>query len=372
MPWPLPAPGDIAARAAGVYEAEFARIYALRNPTKPPAVVDARSPNSTLAVHGRVIELSDWDIYLYQARLAQELMPDTAQDWLARHAAIWSVPRDQPTAAGGNVLVVGANNLEIPGLQTLSAPSGALYTSTAAGTLSNTGTGSLAVTANLPGSAGDLPAGTVLEFVVPVPGLNPQTATVDSNGITGGQDLETIDSWRARILARIRQRGAGGSASDYIQWTGEVLQNALVRPTQLSLGNVNVFLAMKQAPVNGVPQPPRVPTTEELAVLTAYLTDANLRKPLGMSVFVTAFALVPVDVTLAMTPNTVPVQDAATAALQLYFASNPAILAADGVSWVLAMSNLDAALSNASGAGATTISLPSLTRKRATPGMFKR
>ena len=344
MPWPLPAPGDISNRAAAVYEAEFARIYALRNPGAPPAVVDARSPNSTLAVHGRVIELSDWDIYLYQARLAQELMPDTAQDWLARHGSIWNVPQDQPTAAAGNVIVVGQADQVVAADETLSLQS-ALYTTTAAGTLSNTGTGSLPIQAVVAGSAGNLAAGTVLTFVTPVPGLNPQTAAVDADGISDGQDLESPDSWRSRIVARIRQRGAGGSGNDYIQWVGEVLQSAIVRPTQLSLGNVNVYVAIKQ----GAGLPARVPTLTELGVVTAYVTDAMARKPLGMSVFVTPFALPAVDVTLAMTPNTLPVQGAATTALQLFFASNPAIQQAGTSDYVLPMSNLDAALSNASG-----------------------
>jgi uncharacterized phage protein gp47/JayE len=343
--WPIPAPGDISNRAASVYEVEFARIYALRNPTAPAAVVDARSPNSTLAVHARIAELSVTDAWLYLASNAKELMPDTAWRWLSRHAAVWNVPRDQPTSAAGSVTVLGAPSLIVAAGEALSVSSGALYTTTAAGTLSNTGTGTLAIAANLAGSAGNLAAGVVLEFVVPVEGLNPQTATVIGDGITDGQDLEPIEDWRQRILQRIRFRGAGGSAQDYTQWVGEVLQNAICQPVQLSLGNVNVFLAMSQ----GSGLPPRLPTDTEIEVVTAYLTDATKRKPLGMSVFVTAFTLVPVNVAIALTPNTVPVQAAATAALQLFFAGAPDMLPSGGGTWILPMSNLDAALSNGSG-----------------------
>jgi uncharacterized phage protein gp47/JayE len=343
--WPIPAPGDISSRAASVYEVEFARIWALRNPAAPPAVVDARSPNSTLAVHARVAELSVTDTWLYLASNAKELMPDTAWRWLSRHAAVWNVPRVQPTQAAGPVTVVGSPNQVVAGGETLSL-AGAIYTTTTAGTLSNTGTGTLEISAAVAGSAGNLDAGVVLGFVTPVPGLNPQTATVASDGISDGQDLEPIEDWRQRILERIRERGAGGSGEDYTQWVGQVLENAIVQPVQLSLGNVNVFLAINQ----GGGLPPRVPTDTELDVVTAYLTDAGQRKPLGMSVYVTPFTLIPVDVTIALTPNTVPVQLAATGALQLYFATLPgAAQSSGGSAWIMPMSNLDAALSNGSG-----------------------
>jgi len=351
MPWPLPAPGDISGRAAGVYEREFARIYALRNPGAPPAIVDARSPNSSLAVHGRVIELSGWDIYLYQGRLAQELMPDTAVDWLPRHAAIWGVPQDQPTAAAGNVVAtsVGPVDTVVAIGTNMTAPTGVLYTTTAAVTLPASGTVSLPVVAVSAGSAGNLPTGTVLTFVSAVDGLAPQTAAVDANGITDGQDIEAFASWRARILQRIQQRGGGGTITDYIQWTGQVLQNAMLNPLQLSLGFVNVIMAVNQGPT----LPPRVPTDTELAVVAGYLNDATQRKPLGVTVYVTAATLVAVNFALQMNPNTVTVQNAALAVLALWFYSNAEI------GGTLEMSQIDAALSNGSGEVSHDRSAPS-------------
>jgi uncharacterized phage protein gp47/JayE len=340
MTWPLPAPGDISARAAGIYEAEFARIWLLRNPGAPVPVVDARSPNSTLAVHGRVLEASAWDLYLYQSRLALELMPDTAQDNLPRFGSIWGVPQDQPAPASGNVLVTGQAGqpeTDVPAGEVLSSPTGALYATTAAVTVPAGGGASLPVTASVSGAAGNLGADTVLSFVSGIAGLNPQTATVDENGITGGLDLESTDSWRARIIARIRQRGGGGTLSDYQQWTNEVLPNGVVGQVS-EAGIVNIILAVMQPGL-----PARVPTISELNAVTAYLQDATNRKPLGMEVLVTPATLVPVPVTLVMNPDTAAIEGAATAALQAYFN------AAGSIGGTLRMSQLDAALSNGSG-----------------------
>jgi uncharacterized phage protein gp47/JayE len=193
------------------------------------------------------------------------------------------------------------------------------------------------VIAAVAGSAGNLPSGTVLSFASAIAGVAAQTAVVNGNSLTDGQDLETIDSWRARILARIRQRGGGGSAGDYQQWASEVLQGAVTACIS-SPGIVNVVLAVM---LPGVPA--RAPTETELGVVTAYLQDATARKPLGMTVLVTPATLVPVNLNLTMNPDTAAIEAGAATAAQAYFN------AAATIGGTLHMSMLDAALSNASG-----------------------
>ena len=85
MSWPIPLPTDIADRAAGVLESEVSRVFQAQNPGAPPPPVDARSPTSVLAIYARTLGLTGFDLWLYQGRLAQELMVDTAVDWLWRH-----------------------------------------------------------------------------------------------------------------------------------------------------------------------------------------------------------------------------------------------------------------------------------------------
>jgi uncharacterized phage protein gp47/JayE len=341
MPWPIPQPTDIADRAAGVYESEFARIYALLNPNAPPAQVDARSPASCLAVHARVLGMTGFDLYGMQARLAQELMPDTAIDWLPRHGSTWGVPQDQPVAAAGNLVLPGGSvNTIIPGGFEFSVNGGSVYEVVNAVTIEAAGTISVGISAAVGGTAGDLAAGVTLTAVNALGGLFSQSGTVDVNGITGGQDLEPIESWRSRIIQRIQQRGAGGDANDFIQWTLEALPGAMVDPFSPGVGLITVAIAMP------TPTGPRVPTGTELSEVTAYLNNSTLRKPLGAPVIdVIGATLQPVNFTLHMNPDTVEVQQGATAALQLYFMSSDIMIGG-----TLDISRADNAISFAAGA----------------------
>jgi uncharacterized phage protein gp47/JayE len=360
MPWPIPQPTDIADRAAAVYEIEFARIWALLNPNAPPGQVDARSPASCLAVHSRVLGMTGFDLYAMQARLAQEMMITTAtpgpDGWLPKHGQTWGVPQDQPVAAAGNLVLPGGSiGTVIPGDFAFSVNGGGVYEVVNATTIEAAGTISVGVSAAVAGTAGDLAAGVTLTAVSAMGGLFSQSGTVDINGITGGQDLEATESWRARIIQRIQQRGAGGDADDFTQWTLEVLPGSMVYPFSPGVGLITVAIAMPV--LNGLGQQTawRVPTGTELSEATAYLNDAAVRKPLGAPVVdVIAATLQPVNFTLHMNPDTVAVQQGATAALQLYFVSGDIT-----INGTLDVSRSDNAISFAAGAYNFDRSVPS-------------
>jgi uncharacterized phage protein gp47/JayE len=347
MPWPIPQPTDIADRASGIYEAEFARIWALLNPNAPqPPQVDARSPASMLAVHARVLGLTGFDLYGMQARLAQELMPTTAIDWLPKHGQTWGVPQDQPVAAAGNlVLPGGAIGLVIPADFEFSVNGGGVYEVVNAVTIEATGTISVGVSAAVAGTAGDLAAGVTLTSVSPLAGLISQSGTIDANGVTGGQDLEQIESWRSRIIQRIQQRGAGGDGNDFIAWARTVLPGVMVYPFSPGLGQITVALAMPTWSGVGAPTGPRVLTTTELNEVTSYVNDAMNRKPLGAPVVNCINAtLQPVNFTITPNPNTSAVQQGITAALGLYMISSDITIGA-----TLEISRSDNAISDTAG-----------------------
>ncbi|OYV89669.1 MAG: hypothetical protein B7Z57_11615 [Acidiphilium sp. 37-60-79] len=322
MPWPVPAPGVISARAAALFEQSIAGI-------------DARSDNTVATTLTRITELSAQDLYFMQGYLAQQLMPDTATDWLPLHGAEWGVPQAQPTPAGGNVLVTGPAGSPIPAGVVFSAPSQALYTSIAPVTLSAAGTGSLPVVANVAGSAGNLPAGTPMVVVSPVAGLAPQSGVLDANGATGGLDLESVSSWRARILAQIRTQPSGGNYNDYIAWIEAALPGAIgVCPASAcGGGSVNVAFVMPG---------PSVPSAEEIAVVLAYI-QSQAPVTAQPNITVNPVTLQPVNFSLQVRPNTVTIQNAALAALALYFQQSAAI------GGTIYMSDVDEALAGADG-----------------------
>lgn len=339
MPWPIPQPGDIADRAASVFEADLSRIYLLKNPNAVPAdvQVDARSPYSQTAIYGRTVDMATQDMWFFLPRTVQELMPDTAIDWLPRHGAIWGVPQIQASAAVGAANFASVSGVEVPAGLALSVPGGLTYVTSAAVTIAANSTADIPVACTTPGSAGSLPAATVLNVVNPLGGLSVQTATVDTNGLTG-EDAESIDDWRARILLAYRNRGSGGNANDFERWAKEALPGVIVTAMSLGVGLITVAFAVASG------QTWRVPTAPEISVVSAYLNDAQNRKPLGAPfIYVVGATLQVVNFTLHLNPDTTANRAAAINALTLQ------VLADATIGGTVFMSRMDAALQNADG-----------------------
>ena len=326
MTWQVPSPDALASRAAGVFEQAF-----------PGA--DARSENSVLAAISRVNGLSVYDVYLYQARLAQEMMLDTSVDWLGRHALEWGVPQVQALTAVGPVSFTGADGTIVPGGATLTSAAGQVFTVNAAVTLAG---GAVAqVTASAAGSAGSLPAGAVLTLVSPISGLAPQSATVAAGGLVGA-DIESNDSWRARILLRIRTPPMGGAAPDYTAWVQQFSPGAIVavKPNWVGNGTVGLVVAMPG---------PAVPSAPQLAAIAVYVN--SLRPVTGQLVMVAA-SLSTVNITLHISPDTTAIRAGVLSALALFFMQDATI------GGTIFLSRLDNAISSASGEYSHGRSLP--------------
>lgn len=369
MSWPIPLPTDIAERAKAAFEVELARVWALLNPNAPPAIVDARSPTSSMAIHADVLALSAFDVWLYVKRLSRELMPTSAVDWLPYHGSMWGVARVLATPSGAFVTLTGAVGTFIPVGTLLTSPQPLSYTiqdSASAQTILVPGvppqpsytirgyaipaggtTVTVPIACTVAGSAGTLPTGTVLTIVSPIGGLSPQTGVVVAGG-TPGEDDEDFEVWRGRIIARIRQRGLGGNATDFIQWAQEVYPGALVSPTSPAVGLIVVAFAMPSASTW------RAPTAGEVATMSAYLNDAMWRKPLGAPlVSVVPVTLQPVPVTLHMNPDNLATEAAATAALARFFLVDATI------NGTIMVERLDVAVANSSGEFSHVRSAPS-------------
>jgi uncharacterized phage protein gp47/JayE len=310
--WPTPAPGDISNRAASVFEQAFPP-----NPATGDLGIDARSPNTIATVITHIVELAMLDLYYDQANIAVELMPDTAVKNLYRFGNIYDVPRDQPQPATGNVIVSGAPNSAVPNEVTFSlGGSNTTYSSTAAAKIGANGTVSLPVVASPAGSAGNLAAGTQLTITSPVEGLTSQTGTVDSNGITNGADLESISSWRARILAQIRLEPSGGTYSDYVKWALAASSNVSIAacpPGACGGGVVSVVIFGPGY---------TVASAALVAEVQAYI---NTQRPVTANVTVYAGTLNLVNVTLHLNPDTPTIRAAASTALALSFEQDAAV-----------------------------------------------
>jgi uncharacterized phage protein gp47/JayE len=341
MSWPIPTPDSIASRAASIYESG---ILVDENGNRP----DARSPHSVLAATTRVVGQGVYGLYLQQAATELELWPDTAVDNLERLAGIKGLSLLPATGAICNATMAGTSGTIVPLNTEASAPSGLFYQTTAEVEIGS-GPTEVPWVCTTAGASTTLTAGTTLTLVSPIGGLSAQTATVISDGLTPGEDEETADQLRARLLLAWRSGAAAGNAGDWENWARAAqpgIYAVKVIPLWGGIAGVGIAVAM-----NGT-SGPRVPTSGELATIQAYVSD-RVRRPTCAQPTVFAATLTPVNSTLHLTPDTPTIRIAATNALAQFFLQDGTIGGA------IAMSRFDSALQVASGEWEHTRSAPS-------------
>jgi uncharacterized phage protein gp47/JayE len=135
-------------------------------------------------------------------------------------AAEYGVDRRAAAQATGSGTATGTNGINIPAGTELQNSDSVKYTTDAAATIAG-GVATIAFTAVEGGTDGNDDASVVITFSSPIAGID-SNFTVDSNGITGGTDLETDSSLRGRVLLRKRKPPHGGAEYDYEAWALEV------------------------------------------------------------------------------------------------------------------------------------------------------
>ncbi len=267
------------------------------DPALAKSVAGALADTVAGAVHG---------LYGAIAWYGRQILPDTAEDEdLERHAALYNLAPTAASAASGNITFTGTNGSVIPSGAELQRADGALYSTTADATIA-AGTATAAATASAAGAAGNAIAGVSLTLTTPIGGVN-SSATVASGGLAGGADIESIDSLRARLQERLEEVPQGGSASDYVRWALEVagVTRAWAFPLEGGAGTVTVrFVRDNDVSI--------IPDAGEVAAVQAYIEEV---RPTGAALTVAAPTAVAFNFTVALTPNTVAVQQAVLAEL---------------------------------------------------------
>lgn len=262
---------------------------------------------STLSVIARVLAGAAHHLFGYLDWIARQIMPDTAElEFLERWASIWGIQRKAASFAVGNVTFTGTNGTVIPAGTRLQRSDGAQYDTTADVTVAS-GTATVSVTAVTAGAAGNAAAAVGLTTVSPLSGVN-SGVTVASGGLTAGADTESDTSLRARLLDRIRQAPQGGASFDYTKWALQVagITRAWVYPNYLGAGTVGVAVVTDDAVGGPIPSAPVV------ASVQSYID--NLR-PVTAQVTVFAPVAKPLNLTIALTPNSTTVRTAVAAEL---------------------------------------------------------
>jgi uncharacterized phage protein gp47/JayE len=236
---------------------------------------DANVPNSVLRVLSDAMGALCHLALQYIDWLALQLLPDTAETvWLDRHGNIWLTNSDGSTgrklatvATGTADFVTSAGSVAIPTGTLLSYATNVVYQTTADILTDPSGVPTPApITAETPGSIGNLDPGTALAVLSPLIG-SVDSVTVDT--LTGGTDDETDDELRARVLKRIREPPMGGDATDYEQWALAVpgVTRAWCAPMEMGIGTTSVRFMMDDLRAsNG-----GFPLQQDIDAVSAYL-----------------------------------------------------------------------------------------------------
>lgn len=304
---PIPSIDELTANAARLLQQSLAQAEQALGPQALGAVdLDlARSNIRALAfvqavgVHGAYRYLRD-----FVARQAVPILATGAflDGWLSTYG----MARQPASAAGGTVAGTGVNGTTMPAGTLLQTGTGAQFRTTADVVVAS-GTVSPAVLALVEGSAGNLAAGTALTLVSSVVGID--SAFVATTGLAGGADLEADAAAVSRLQQRLSAEPRGGSPADYARWALSVpgITRAWGVRNPAGPTSAGVIIMADVDGVAGLPSPAQEQAVED------YIRDPRRGPP--DELFVISPALVEVDFTIALTPDTAAIRAGVEAAL---------------------------------------------------------
>lgn len=271
--------------------------------------ISAPARLAVLRVLSRALAGLAHGLYGYIDIQAKNLLPDTGDaNTVLRWAQMLGVQRQAASQSSGDVTASGIIGSVVPAGSLLQSSDGAQFEAVADVTFAGA-TATISVQSIQSGAANNVDTGQTVSFVSPIAGVTPAT-TVLAPGITGGADEESIDDLRVRVLERMRQPPKGGAESDYVQWAKEGhpdVTRAWVSGQEMSANSVTVRIVTDDAPGGMIPSAGVIDDVE------AYIED---QRPVTAVVYVVAPTAVPLDMSIAISPNTQAVKDAITAELQ--------------------------------------------------------
>lgn len=264
--------------------------------------VDISRTDSDWWIRSRVLGGVLSGLYSDQLKISDDAFPQSARrEALEKHLSLYfGSGFKQATQSVGTVSVTGTPGSTVPiATEFLYSPNGNVYQATDAVTLVGT-TGAVPVQSVASGQEQNLLEGAALILSSPPSGIQPSAETLTA--LSDGRDEESNEEAKERILNRIQQPPAGGTANDYETWAKEAdvsVVDANVLRFIYGLGTVGVIFTagttdIDSAVTNGDPIV-RVPSAGLIQTVKDYIDAKN---PLTDCVFVEAPAVVYVPVTI--------------------------------------------------------------------------
>lgn len=256
---------------------------------RPDAHVDGDSDHF---VRGSAVASAADGLYDYQAWIARQVLPDTADpEMLERHAALRGITLKPATPSQGLALLAGAPGAAVPpGLQIKLRDSADLFVTTSGGIVDLSGKLSVSCRAVTPGAYPDLVLAPAL-LQSPPPGVESGCAL----NISGGTDATTHAELLAELLYYLRNPPGGGNKYDYVRWALQVpgVTAAWCYPHRRGPGKVDVVIISADG----------LPASELVAAVQAHIDSLRPVACPDMLVLGPIARAVDVDAALRLAPG---------------------------------------------------------------------
>ncbi|MDP7142698.1 MAG: baseplate J/gp47 family protein [Alphaproteobacteria bacterium] len=263
-------------------------------------------------MYTRVLTVMVYEIYSLIAFIALQILPTTAaKEWLEEHASFWlEQSRKAAAQASGSVVITGTAATVIPAATTMTRDDGRVFVLDEDATIAGGGTVTASVTAEDAGAAGNTVNGIELSLSSTIVGVD--SIVVDTDGLSGGTDIETDPSLLDRVKDRVQTPPRGGALHDYEAWATEVpgVTRAWAKESDGGVVTVEITFVMD----NKTDTP--IPTAGEVTAVDDYIAGV---RPVGARPDVAAPTETEVDFEIEISPNTVAVQNAIKAELEDFF-----------------------------------------------------
>jgi len=247
-------------------------------------------------------------LYRFGGWAYRQIFPQTADaDGLALIGEQYGLVRGAAVAAVFQAEATGTEDTIIPAgtLWTLDV---IVYEQKDAVTISS-GVATIILEALTTGDDTNRTAGDVLSIVSPLAGVD-QEITAGATTTTG-EDAEDLETYRARILTRLRNRPQGGATPDYVTWALEVAGIVKAFAFRTDAGEVTVYPLVA---LTGT----RIPNGAKLLEVQGYLQD-TVRRPLCANVLAAAMTeRILTPTVTAVSPDTTAMREAVEDAWEAY------------------------------------------------------
>ncbi len=264
---------------------------------------------SDLAVFIRVIAGASHALYSAIEFGRKQLFSDSAEvAYLERLGSIYGIVRKQATQSTGKVkFVYSSTAVDVPLGTIVQVDDEHQYITT----VSPDEDGIAEVRAVNGGSTYDLPVDTELSLPNPVAGV---TGAVVYEEITGGEDEETDEALRERVLARTQNPPRQGTKEDYVAWALEVegVGYAWCFPKEMGEGTVTVRILDTEG---------NIPTQDLIDAVQEHIESKN-------DVLATIYVVAPIEqnvnFTIELTPDSLSLHDLVKSAIKEVFTEEAA------------------------------------------------